>query len=70
MQGLTPAQRRVLEEIARRGPLQRWRLCASCRESVIRRCVERGWLHQVYVGPEVALELTDAGRAALERDRP
>ena len=64
----TAAQRRVLEEIARRGPLQRWRLyMLHHRYDVVERCVACGWLHQVYVGPEVALDLTDERREVLER---
>lgn len=62
------AQRRVLEEIARRGPLQMWRLIlAGHQVGVVARCVERGWLRYATVGPEVALDLTDKGREVLGR---
>ena len=65
----TAAQCRVLQDIARRGPLQRWRLyTAGHRYDTVERCVERGWLRQVTIrGVESALDLTENGRAALER---
>jgi hypothetical protein len=65
---LTPAQRRLLRDIAQHGPLGRWvPYDAGHQTSVIARCEQAGWIRWDDTLAVQGYVITDAGRRALAR---